>query len=137
MQDLFQNYVIDLNKLRDAFHDELVATARDLSKAIEIYAERSEAALATLTDKVSARGVELDVASEARLNQFRGLPANGGLQDVNDGPLTQTPANATDEVRIAAAAGQALADGLHVESEGDRKPRSGRTITLAKSRSAA
>jgi hypothetical protein len=51
MQDLFQNYVIDLNKLRAAFHDELVATARDLSKAMEIYAQRSEAALASLMDK--------------------------------------------------------------------------------------
>jgi hypothetical protein len=114
-----------------------VATARDLSKAIEIYAQQSEAALASLIDKVSARGVELDVASAARLNQFRGLPANGGLQDVDDGPLAQTPASAADEVRIAAAAERAVADGLHVESELDHKPQSGRTITLVKSGSAA
>ena len=87
--------------------------------------------------KVSARGMELEESAAARLNQFRGLPANGGLQDVNDGPLTQTPANATDEVRIAAAAERAVADGLHVESEVDHKPQSGRTITLVKSGSAA
>jgi hypothetical protein len=34
---------------------------------MEIYAQRSEAALAS---KISARGVELDVASAARLNRF-------------------------------------------------------------------
>ena len=35
MQDLFQNYVSDLNKLRDAFHNELTATAEELSKAMD------------------------------------------------------------------------------------------------------
>ena len=43
MQDLFQSYVSDLNKLRDAFHNELTATAEELSKAMGIYAHRSEA----------------------------------------------------------------------------------------------
>ena len=30
MQELYQNYVSDLNQLRDAFHGELAATAQDL-----------------------------------------------------------------------------------------------------------
>jgi hypothetical protein len=59
MQDLFQNYVDDLIKLRDAFHDELAAQAQELSKAMGIYARGSEAALASLMEKVAARGVEL------------------------------------------------------------------------------
>ena len=37
MQDLFQNYVSDLNKLKDAFHNELTATAEELSKAFLFY----------------------------------------------------------------------------------------------------
>ena len=45
MQDLFQNYVDNVSKLRDAFHDELAAQAQELSKAMDIYAQRSEAAL--------------------------------------------------------------------------------------------
>ncbi len=59
MQDLFQNYVSDLNKLRDAFHGELTATAEELSKAMGLYARRSEAALASFMEKVSnsRRGV--------------------------------------------------------------------------------
>ena len=136
MQDLFQNYVSDLNKLRDAFYGELVATAGELSKAMDIYAERSEAALASFMEKVSARGVELEASAAARLNQFRGLPANGGLPDVDGGPLAHTPTNA-DVVRVAAAAERAVADGLHVESERDRKPQSGRLMTVVKSGSAA
>ena len=111
MQDLFENYVSDLNKLRDAFHNELTATAEELSKAMGNYAHRSEAALASFMEKVSARGVELEASAAARLNQFRGLPANGGLPDVDDGPLVHTPTNA-DRVRIAAAAERAVADGL-------------------------
>ena len=94
MQDLFENYVSDLNKLRDAFHNELTTTAEELSKAMGIYAHRSEAALASFMEKVSARGVELEASAAARLNQFRGLPANGGLPDVDDGPLADTPTNA-------------------------------------------
>ena len=136
MQDLFQDYVSDLNKLRDAFHNELTATAEELSKAMGIYARRSEAALASFMEKVSARGVELDAAAAARLNQFRGLPANGGLPNVNDGPLAHTPTDA-DRARIAAAAERAVADGLHVESDGDRKPKSGRPMTLVKTEPAA
>jgi hypothetical protein len=34
MQDLFQNYMDDLIKLREAFHSELTATAEDLTKAM-------------------------------------------------------------------------------------------------------
>jgi hypothetical protein len=52
MQDLFQNYVDDVSKFRDAFHDELAALARELSKAMDIYAQRSEAALASIMEKV-------------------------------------------------------------------------------------
>ena len=136
MQDLFQDYVSDLNKLRDAFHNELTATAEELSKAMGNYAHRGEAALASFMEKVSARGVELEASAAARLNQFRGLPANGGLPDVDDGPLADTPTNA-DRVRIVAAAERAVADGLHVESDGDRKPQSVRPMTLVKSEPAA
>ena len=136
MQDLFQNYVSDLKKLRDVFHDELKATAEELSKAMGTYARRSEAALAAFMEKVSARGVELEAAAAARLNQFRGLPANAGLPDVDDGPLARTPTNA-DVSRVGAIAERAVADGLHVESDGDRKPPAARSITLVKSEPAA
>ena len=136
MQDLFQNYVSDLNKLREAFHNELTATAEELSKAMGDYAHRGEAALASFTEKISARGMELETAAAARLNQFRGLPANGGLPDVDDGPLADTPTNA-DRERIVAAAERAVADGLHVETDGDRKPQSVRPMTLVKSEPAA
>ena len=136
MQDLFQNYVSDLNKLKDAFHNELTATAEELSKAMGNYAHRSEAALASFMEKVSARGMELEASAAARLNQFRGLPANGGLPNVDDGPLADTPTNA-DRVRIVAAAERAVADGLQVESDGDRKPLSVRPMTLVKSEPAA
>jgi hypothetical protein len=136
MQDLFQNYVSDLNKMRDAFHNELTAAAEELSKAMGDYAHRGEAALASFTEKISARGMELETAAAARLNQFRGLPANGGLPDVDDGPLADNPTNA-DRVRIVAAAERAIADGLNVESDGDRKPLSIRPMTLVKSEPAA
>ena len=136
MQDLFQNYVSDLNKLRDAFHGELTATAEELSKAMGLYARRSEAALASFMEKVSTRGVELETAAAVRFNQFRGLPANAGLTDVDDGPLARTLTNA-DKVRIATAAEQAIADGLQVESDGDRKPPPARSIALVKSEPAA
>jgi hypothetical protein len=136
MQDLFQNYVSDLNKLKDAFHNELTATADELSKAMGNYAHRSEAALASFMEKVSARGVELEASAAARLDQFRGLPANGSLPNVDDGPLADTPTNA-DRVRIVAAAERAVADGLQVESDGDRKPLPVRPMTLVKSEPAA
>ena len=136
MEDLIRDYASDLKKLREAFHKELTATADELSKAMGVYAHRSEAALASFMEKVSARGVELEAAAAARLNEFRGLPANGGLRNVNDGPLADTPTNA-DRVRIVAAAERAVADGLQVESDGDRKTLSVRPMTLVKSEPAA
>jgi antitoxin (DNA-binding transcriptional repressor) of toxin-antitoxin stability system len=69
---------------------------------------------------------------KVRFNQFRGLPANAGLSDVDNGSLPRTPINA-DKVRIATAAEQALAEGLQVESDGDRKPPPARSIALVKS----
>jgi hypothetical protein len=132
MQDLFQNYVSDLNKLREAFHSELEATAQELSKAMALYADRSEAALASFMEKAATRGVELEAAAAVRFNQFRGLPANAGLADIDNGPVARTPTN-VDKMRIASAAEQAVADGLQVESEGDRKPPPARSIALVKS----
>ena len=75
-------------------------------------------------------------AAAARLDQFRGIPVTGGLLKVDDGPPAHTPANA-DQSRIAAAAEGAIADGLHVEKEADRKPWPGRQMTLVKSEPAA
>ena len=123
MQDLFQNYVDDLRKLRDAFHQELGNQARELSKAMSIYARNNEAALSMFMEKVAARGAELETAAAARLDQFRGLRA-----------LTQTPADA-DQERVAAAAERALGDGLDVEVDRDRK--TGRPMVLVKSEPAA
>lgn len=136
MQDLFQNYVSDLNKLRDAFHSELTATAEELTKAMGLYAGRSEAALASFMEKAATRGAELEAAAAVRLNQFRGLPANAGLSDLDNGPLPRTPTNA-DNVRIATAAERAVADGLQADNDGDRKPLPARSITLVKSEPAA
>ena len=137
MQDLFQNYVDDLNKLRDAFHDELTVQARELSKAMGNYSQRCEAALASFMEKVSASGVEVEAAAAARFNAFRGLPVNASLPDVSDGPLAQTPTN-EDQETIETVAERAVADSLHVESDGDRKLRSsGRSITLVRSDPAA
>ena len=131
MQDLFQNYVSDLIKLRDAFHGELEATAEELSKAMALYAGRSEAALASFMEKIATRGVELEAAAAVRLNQFRGLPANAGLLDDDNGAVARTPTN--DKLRIATAAEQAVADGLQIESEVDRKTPPVRSIALVKS----
>ena len=75
MYDLFQNYVSDLNKLRDAFHSELAATAENLSKAMELYASRSEAALASLMEQAanSWRGARSGGRAEARtISRFAG-----------------------------------------------------------------
>jgi hypothetical protein len=130
MQDLFQNYVDSVNKLRDAFHDELAAQAQELSKALDLYAQSSEAALASFMEKVSARGVEVEAAAAARLDQFRGLPANRGLPDVNDGPLAPTNA---DQVKIETTAERAVAASLNLENDADRKLRSSRPMTLVKS----
>ena len=79
-------------------------------------------------EKVTTRGAELEAAAD-RLNQFRGLPANGGPPDINDRPLADTPTN-VDQVKIVAAAERAVGDSLRVENEGDRKPRSGENIRL-------
>jgi hypothetical protein len=121
MQDLIQNYVDDLNKLRDAFHIELAATSEELSKALGLYAHRSEAALASFMEKASALGLELEVAAAARLNQFRGLPADDAIPDIDDRPLPDPSTNA-DRVRVAAVAELAVADGLLGDSDADRKP---------------
>ena len=86
MQDLMQGYASDLNKLRDAFHNELTATAEELSKAMAFYASRSDAALASFMEKATARGKDLEGAAAARLNQFCGLPANGAQPNVDDEP---------------------------------------------------
>ena len=86
MQDLIQSYVSDLHKFREVFHKELEATAEELSKAMALYAKRCDAALASFMEKASARESELKSSAAARLNQFRGLPANGGLMDVDNGP---------------------------------------------------
>jgi hypothetical protein len=76
--------------------------------------------------------VELEAAATVRLNQFRGLPANAGVSDVDNGPVARTPTNA-DKLRVAAAAEQAVAEGLQVESDVDRKPLPARPIALVKS----
>ena len=135
MQDLFQNYVDDLNKLRDALHDELAVQARELSTAMSNYSQRCEAVLGSFMEKVSACGVEVEAAAAAEFNAFRGLPVNASLPDVSDGPLAQTPTNG-DQETIETVAERAVADSLHVESDGERKLRS-RSITLVRSDPAA
>ena len=117
MQDLFQNYVSDLSKLRDEFHGELTANAKELSNAIGEYARRGEEALTSFMEKVAASGEALEVAAAARFNLFRGLSADGGPRDE----------------KIAAVAEQAVADSL--ESDRDRNTR--RAIALVKSEPAA
>jgi hypothetical protein len=129
MYDLFQNYVSDLNKLRDAFHHELTATAEELSKAMAFYASRSDAALASFMEKATARGEELEAAAAVRLNQFRGLPANADLSDADNGRVARTPTDA-DKLRISTAAEGAVADVLQFESEGYRKPPPARSILV-------
>ena len=136
MQDLFQNYVDDLNKLRDAFHDELAVQARELSKAMGIYSHRCDGGTGIVHGEGfgSRRGGR--EAAAARLDQFRGLPENRSLPDVSDGPLAHTPTNADQKI-IETVAERAVADGLHVESDADRKPKSGRPMALVKSDPAA
>ena len=129
MYDLFQNYVSDLNKLRDAFHNELTATAEELSKAMAFYSSRSDAALASFMEKATARGAELEAAAAVRLNQFRGLPANADLSDADNGRVARTPTN-PDKLRIATAAERAVADVLQFESEGYRKLPPARSILV-------
>ena len=91
MQDLIHDYASDLKKLREVFHKELVATADELSKAMAVYAQRSEAALASFMEKASARGLELEVSAAARLSQFCGLPANSFQPDLDNKPFVHTP----------------------------------------------
>jgi len=131
MYDLFQNYVGDLNKLREAFHSELEATAKDLSQAMALYASRNDAALASFMEQAATRGAELEAAAAARLNQFRGAPAGADLSDDNE-PVALTAIN-EDKLRISTAAERAVADGLQVESQGGRKLPPARSITLVKS----
>jgi hypothetical protein len=131
MQDLIQDYVGDLHKLREVFHKELEATSEELSKAMVLYAKRCDAALASFMDKASARDRELETSAAARLNQFCGLPTNGGLADVDNRPLAQTLTH-SDAGRIAISAERAVAD-LHVESARDSKPQPARSMTLVKS----
>src|SRR4029077_7751721 len=109
MQDLIQNYVNDLHKLREVFHKELEATAEELSKAMALYAKRCDAALASFMEKASARDRELEASAATRLNQFCGLPTTGGLTDVDNRPLTQTLSH-SDAGRIAASAERAGED---------------------------
>ena len=132
MYDLFQNYVGDLNRLREAFHRELEATAKDLSEAMALYADRSEAALASFIEQTAICGAELEAAAAERLNQFRGHPVDADLSDVDNEPVARTPINA-DKLRISTAAERAVADGLRVESEEGRKLPQARSITLVKS----
>jgi hypothetical protein len=129
VQDLFENYVRDLIKLRDEFHDELTATAAELSKAMDEYSRRGEAALTSFVEKVSACGEALEAAAATRLDQFRGLPATRGLPHVNDGPLATT----ADQVKVAATAKRAVPDSF--ESDGDHTPRP--AIALVRSEPAA
>src|ERR1700727_1152872 len=135
MQDLIQNYVSDLHKLREVFHKELEATAEELSKAMTLYATRCDAALASFMEKAAARESELESSAAARLNQFCGVPANGGLTDVDNGPATQTPSHS--DAGIDASAERAVADSLRVERDRDRKPQPARPMTLVKSEPAA
>jgi len=131
MQDLFQNYMDDVNKFRESFHNELAATADELTKAMGLYAARSEAALALFMEKVSKRGAELETAAAMRFNLFRGFPANAGLSEADNGQIVSPPTQA-DKARIATAAEQAVAAGLQVESGEDRKPTPARSIALVK-----
>jgi hypothetical protein len=133
MQDLIQHYVSDLHKLREVFHNELVATSEELSKAMALYATRCDAALASFMEKASAREKELEASAAARLNQFCGLTEDGGLTDVDKGTLTQTRTHA-DAGRMAE---RAIAHSLHAESDRDRKAQPSRPMTLVKSGPAA
>jgi hypothetical protein len=58
------------------------------------------------------------------------------LAHVSDGLLAHTPTNA-DQMIIEIVAERAVADGLHVESDGDRRPKSGRPMVLVKADPAA
>jgi hypothetical protein len=130
----FESYVSDLYKLRQAFYDDLASTARELSQVMDDYSRLSEAALTSFMDKVASRGVELEAAAAARLDQFRGLPA-ARLPNVNDRPLARAPP--ADQVKTAAAGERAVADELRIENDEAHRPRSGRAIALVRSEPAA
>ncbi len=136
MQDLVQSYVSDLRNLRDVFHKELTATAEDLSKALALYAHRSDEALASFMEKASALSLELEVSAAARFSQFCGLPATSGLPDVDERLLTATPTH-SEAAKIAAPAERAGGDRLHAESGGDRKPQTVRSNAPAEPGQAA
>jgi hypothetical protein len=127
MQDLIQQYVSDLHKFREAFHNELEVTSEELSKAMALYATRCDAALASFMEKASAREGELEASAAARLNQFC------GLTDVDKGPLTQTATHA-DAGRIAE---RAVAHSLHTESDRESRTQPSRSMTLVKSEPAS
>ena len=81
MQDLFQNDVNDLSKMREEFHEELRASATELAKAMGDYSRRGEEALASFMAKLAARGDAPEAAAAARFNRFRGLPADGVVSE--------------------------------------------------------
>jgi hypothetical protein len=88
MQDLIQNYVSDLHKLREVFHKELEATAEELSKAMALYAKRCDAALASFMEKASARESELESSAAARaLSHLASIGALAVLDRIPN-PLT-------------------------------------------------
>jgi len=91
------------------------------------YASRSDAALASFMEKATARGKELEGVAAARLNQFCGLPANGAQPNVDDEPPKTLKDSAAP--KIAASGERAVADGLHVESDRDRKPQPARSMS--------
>jgi hypothetical protein len=137
MQDLFQNYVDDLRKLREALDSELVGSAKELTKAMGAYVRESETALSSFMEKVAARGAALEAAASARFDRFRGLPENRVQKDDNAVAPEDTLTDA-DQAKIVAAAERAVANSLQLDSEGDRKPpRSIPPISLVKSEPAA
>ena len=130
MQDLMQSYASDLNKLRDAFHNELTATAEELSKAMAFYASRSDAALASFMEKATTRGKELEGAAAARLNQFCGLPANGAQPSVDDRTAQDSykDSGCAEDRGFRREGAGGLRICLHVDSDRDRKPQPARSI---------
>jgi hypothetical protein len=117
MQDLIQIYVGDLTNLRDVFHNELTAAVEELSKAMALFAHRSDAALASFMEKASARGLEFEVSATAMLNRFCGLP------DVDAGPnLPLKTLTHSDAVRIAVAARRRSRMVCRLGATVDRKP---------------
>ncbi len=117
MQDLVQDDVSDLNRLREELHNELAATAAELSKALEHCAQRNDGALASFMEKAAARGIELEVSA-----------ADDSPPEVSEGPQPSSnkgsDAKGSDAARIATAAQWVIGYGLEVESNDDREPHS-------------